>query len=164
VSACAYGALAFATGKLAMGEAMRSGESSTQDKTQWLMSQPFGRWLVAAVGVIIAGVALYQFHQALRCGFARRLRGGELTAAQQTWSVRAGRLGHAARGVAFALIAWFFLQAGLHSDASEAGGLAQALNTLSRQPYGPWLLATVGAGLGLFGVYSVVEARYRRIG
>jgi hypothetical protein len=73
-------------------------------------------------------------------------------------------MGHAARGVAFSLISWFFLQAALQADSSAAGGLGQALNTLSRQPYGPWLLGAVGAGLALFGVYSLVEARYRRIG
>jgi hypothetical protein len=164
VSACVYGALAFATAKFALGAAMRSGDGSTEDKTEWLMAQPFGRWLVGAVALIILCIAFYQFHQALKCGFARRLRGHELTAAQQKWSVRAGRLGHAARGVSFSLISWFFLQAALHSNPSAAGGLAQALNTLSRQPYGPWMLASMGAGLGLFGVYSLVESRYRRIG
>jgi hypothetical protein len=164
VSASTYSALAFATTKFALGSGMRSGESATQDKTEWLLAQPFGRWLVGAVGFIIFVVALLQFKQALKCGFARKLRGHELTAAQEKWSVRAGRLGYAARGVSFALISWFFLQAALHSSASEAGGLAQALNTLSRQPQGPWLLAAAGVGLGLFGVYSLVESRYRRIG
>ncbi|HEX8311349.1 MAG TPA: DUF1206 domain-containing protein [Chthoniobacteraceae bacterium] len=164
VSACTYGALAFAAAKFALGGAMRSGERSTEDKTQWLMEQPFGRWLVGAVGLIIIIVALYQFKQAFSCGFARRLRGHELTAEQEKWSVRAGRFGHAARGVAFGLISWFFLQAALHSDASEAGGLSAALNALSRHAHGPWLLGIVGVGLGLFGVYSLVESRYRRIG
>lgn len=163
-SACTHGALAFAAGKFAFGGAMRSGERSTNDWTEWLMAQPSGRWLVAGVGLIVAGVAIFQFYQALKCGFARRLRGHELTATQQKWSVRAGRMGHAARGISFALISWFFLQAALHSNPSEAGGLAQALNTLSRQPHGPLLLTIVGSGLALFGVYSLVEARYRRIG
>jgi hypothetical protein len=164
VSACTHGGLAFAAGQLAIGHSMRSGESSTEDRTQWLMSQPFGRWLVGAVGIAILGVALFQLYQAFQCGFAKRLRGNELTASQQKWSIRAGRLGHAARGVAFSLISWFFVQAALQADASAAGGLGQALNTISRQAHGPWLLGAVGAGLGLFGVYSLVEARYRRIG
>ena len=45
----------------------------------------------------------------------------------------------------------------------EAGGTGQALRTLRDQPYGPWLLSLVAAGLILFGIFSFVEARFRRI-
>lgn len=165
LSAVSYGALALVTVKLAAGRGSSgSGSSSAEDQTAWLLDQPFGRTLVAAVGLIILGVALFQFYQALKAGFARRLSGQELTAAQQKWSILAGRIGHAARGVAFSLIGSFFLRAAMQSDPSEAGGLSMALTTLSRQEHGPWLLAVVGAGLGLFGVYSLIESRYRRIG
>jgi len=38
-----------------------------------------------------------------------------------------------------------------------------ALKVLSQQPYGKWLLGIVAAGLIAFGLYSFVEARYRRV-
>jgi hypothetical protein len=162
-SGVAYSGLLVATMKTAMGSATKSGEQSTQDWTATLLEQPFGRWLAGAVALIIFGVAVVQFVQAARCDFARFLRGGELTAEQERWAIQIGRLGHAARGVAFLLIGWFMAQAALQSQASEAGGMAQALATLARQPYGVWLLGAVGAGLAFFGVYSLVEARYRQI-
>ena len=108
--------------------------------------------------------AIAQFARAITASFTKHLRGGELSHEQEEWARRAGRAGFAARGVAFALIAWFFLQAARQHDAGEAGGLRAALQTLAAQPSGSTLLAIVGGGLALFGAYSLVEARYRRIG
>ena len=61
------------------------------------------------------------------------------------------------------LIGIFFLTAAWQVDSSESGGLGKALQTLQEQPYGPWVLGIVAAGLFAFGVYSVIEAVYRRI-
>jgi hypothetical protein len=58
----------------------------------------------------------------------------------------------------FAIIGWFVLQAGLSSEAADAGGMEQALGSLSGG-----LLSAVALGLILFGLFSLVEARYRRI-
>lgn len=165
VSGLAYASLSITALALAIGKSSSpGGESVLETRTAWLLSQPFGRWLVGIVAVIILGVALYQFYQAFTCNFARHLKSGELTAEQRTWSRRAGRIGHAARGIAFTIISWFFLQAAMHSDATEAGGIGSALHTLARQPHGPLMLGLVGSGLALFGLYSIIEARYRRIG
>ncbi|MHA3774396.1 DUF1206 domain-containing protein [Verrucomicrobiota bacterium sgz303538] len=163
LSGLAYAGVSTTALALAAGRPAKGGEQQAQDRTAWLMSQPFGKWLVGIVGLIILGIAIFQFYQAISCKFCERLGSG-LTGEQQTWSRRAGRLGYAARGIAFLLIGWFFLQAAVHSDPSQAGGLALALQTLARQPYGPWLLGLVGSGLGLFGLFSFIEARYRRIG
>ena len=45
----------------------------------------------------------------------------------------------------------------------EAVGLDGALTKVLKAEYGPWLLGFVAAGLIAFGVYSISEARYRRI-
>jgi len=159
-------ALSAALGKsrLHFGSAPSRGDAAAQDWTAWLMSQPFGQWLVGIAGAVVGGVALYQFYQAISCRFTKHLRGEGLTREQETWSRRAGQMGYASRGVAFSLVAWFLVNAALHSNSKEAGGLAKALRTLSHQPHGTWLLGIVGLGLALFGAYSIIESRYRRIG
>jgi hypothetical protein len=162
-SGAAYGGLLVATIKTATGLATKGGDRTTQDWTATLLQQPFGRWIVGLVAAIIVGIAVFQFIEAIRCLFARHIRGGELTAEQERWAIRAGRAGHAARGIAFLLIGWFMAQAALEERAAEAGGMAQALETLARQSHGTLLLGAVGAGLALFGIYSFVEARYRQI-
>ena len=62
------------------------------------------------------------------------------------------------------MIGWFLIRAGLHVNAGEARGLAGALRYLRAQDYGPWLLGGVGVGLIAYGLFSMVEGRYRRIG
>lgn len=39
----------------------------------------------------------------------------------------------------------------------------EALNTLASSPYGAWLLGIVAVGLFAFGIYSFLEATFRRI-
>ncbi|WP_232224209.1 DUF1206 domain-containing protein [Mastigocladopsis repens] len=68
-----------------------------------------------------------------------------------------------ARGIVFCIIGWFLIQAATQSDASQAGGLGEALQTLAQQPYGPWLLGLVALGLVAYGGYMVIQARYSRI-
>lgn len=164
-SGLAYAGLSATAFKQALGRdtSGAKGDSAQQQGAEVLMSQPLGRWLVGILGAAIAGAALFQFWLAITAGFAKHLRGDEFSAAQERWTRRAGRAGYFARGVAFALIAWFFLQAALQHDASKAGGLAAALKALAAQPSGSTLLVIVGAGLAFFGVYSLIEARYRLI-
>jgi hypothetical protein len=42
-------------------------------------------------------------------------------------------------------------------------GLDGALARIHHQPFGPWLLGLAAAGLLVFAVYSLFEARYRRL-
>lgn len=84
--------------------------------------------------------------------------------AERTWIVRAGRFGLAARGVVFFVIGFFFIQAAKQSDPGQAMGLGEALASLQGQPYGSWVLGIVACGLISYGLYYVVQARYRNIG
>ena len=54
-------------------------------------------------------------------------------------------------------------QGGLRVRGEEAVGLDSAQRQVLGAEYGPWLLGFVAAGLIAFGVYSISEARYRRI-
>ena len=75
----------------------------------------------------------------------------------------AGMVGHIARAIVFGLIGVFLVKAAIDYKANEAIGLDGALAKLYGQPYGPWLLGAVAAGLVVFGIFSITEARYRRI-
>ncbi len=136
------------------------GEDSAHDWTAWLLAQPLGRVLVALVAAGFVGAALQQAKKAWDGSFARELSGGTPVPAHVC---TIGRIGYGARAVVFALIALFFAGAAWLSDADEAGGMAHALATLQRQSGGQWLLTATGLGFIAFGIYSFVEARWRRI-
>lgn len=136
------------------------GQASTTAK---MLSLPFGRALVilAGLGIIIA--ALQQIYDAYTKKFTRRFKTQEMSPEEQRMAVRTGQFGLSARGIAFLITGWFLIQAALRYDPSQARGLGGALETLARQPYGPWLLGLVALGLVAYGAYSFLQARYRRI-
>lgn len=139
------------------------GGNTEQSITARLLAVPFGRWLVGLVGLAVIGGGILQLVKAYRSDFRKTLKLSEMSQPEKTWATRAGRVGHAARGVVFALMGVFFIQAALQADASEARGLGGALQALRAQPYGPYLLGGVALGFVLYGVYMAVEARYRDV-
>jgi Domain of Unknown Function (DUF1206) len=139
------------------------GEESSKEWTAVLLAQPFGQWLVGAVGVGIIIVAVVQFYQSYTAKFREELARGEMSARAELWAERVGRIGLAARGVVFGAIGIFLVLAALHANPNEARGLSGALRTLEQQPFGPWVLGAVALGLVAYGVYMLVLAWYRRI-
>lgn len=162
VSALAYTGLALTAIKLIAGSSGGSG-NATQDWTAKFLQQPFGQWLVGLAGAVTIGVGLSHLYQAYKAKFRREFKLQEMSHTEQTWATRLGRFGIAARGIVFAIIGLFLVQAARRSDANEAKGLGGALAALAQQPFGPWILGLVALGLIAYGVYSVIEARYRRI-
>jgi hypothetical protein len=102
-------------------------------------------------------------YEAYKAKFQDTLRLNQMSPAEKKWAKRLGQFGIAARGVVFGVIGLFLMQAARQSDASEARGLGGALAALAAQPYGSWILGLVALGLIAYSLYSLVEAKYRRI-
>jgi hypothetical protein len=161
-----YGALALSAFDLARGHAASgggSGDAAAQDWTAWLLAQPFGQGLVAAVGLGIIGVSLVQFYLAYTEKCCDVLRMSQMSSEQERLVRAAGRIGFSARGIAFAIIGVLLLVAAVHARSDEVRGLGGALATLARQPFGPWLLGIVASGLVVYGAFMMVQARYGRL-
>jgi hypothetical protein len=158
-----YVGLAVQAVRLIQGTGSGSSGSGAEDWTARLMGAPFGRWLVAGVGCGIIAYALYQLYRAYAAKVRKHLDLGRLSAATQSAIVAIGRFGIGARGVVFLVVGWFLIRAARQTDASEASGIGEALDTLERQPHGAWLLGIVAVGLVAYGIYQLVNARYRRI-
>jgi hypothetical protein len=168
ISGIVYGllgveAIRLVIGSSAGGSGDGGGDQQAQDWTATLMAQPFGQWLVAIVGLILIGVGLYQGYRAYSAKFKQKLKLHEMSVTEQRWATRSGRLGFAARGVVYLMLGGFLIQAALTHNPEEAGGIGRALGELASQPYGPWLLGIVAAGLVAYGFFCFVLARYRRI-
>lgn len=154
VSGIIHLSLATVAAKLALDQG-GSGGDGTRAGAAAAMGLPGGSLLlgVAAGALFVAGA--FQLLRAVKADFTKHL---DARATQQAWVVWLGRAGHAARGIVFLLMGWFFLRAAWASDAGEAGGVGQALDSLPES-----LRPVVAAGLFLFGLFSLVEARHRRI-
>ncbi|MGC9525163.1 MAG: DUF1206 domain-containing protein [Limnospira sp.] len=163
ISGFIYGALAFNATLLAFGNSGGGGGNSKVTWTARILVQPFGRWLIGAIGIIVIGVGLYRIYKAYRIKFRQRLNLRELDADQQKTVVGVCRFGIGARGIVFIMLGIFLLQAAYQSDASKVEGLDGLLNSIARQVHGQFLLAFVAAGLVAYGIYMWVQARYRKI-
>jgi hypothetical protein len=162
-AALAYGAFQLVTGS---GSGGKGSDATAQDGTALLLKQPFGPALVIIVGLIALGVALYLFYTAYAAKFQAQLHLATLSAGMKKWVIVVGRLGYAALGVVISIIGIFLIVAASQNNASKAKGLDGALQELAHQhqPFGQVLLGIVALGLFAYGIYSLVEARYRRVG
>jgi hypothetical protein len=161
-SGLAYGALCLLAVEILIG----SGSSSSTDpksSTAGILGWPGGQWIVGAIGVVMIGVALYQGYRGITQKFLDDSKTEEMSPGVRKWIGRLGTVGHLARMVVFGLIGFFLVKAAVDYNPKTAVGLDGALAKLANQSYGSVLLGIVAAGLIAFALYSLSDARYRRI-
>lgn len=154
----AIGAARFDAG---LGSAGKSSNASARDWTARLLSAPAGVVLVVLVGLIVIGIAASLLYRAYAADFRQQISAGGKLRDEVIWL---GRLGYAALGFVFCIVGLFLIVAAVKHNPHEARGLSGALETLVQQPFGPVLLALVAIGLFAYGLFSLAEARYRRLG
>ena len=157
-----YVGLAFTAVRIVQRQRTDVGGQVEESWTARLLAQPLGRWLIGSIGVGIIGFFLYQLYGALTGTFPEQLRVGDLSGEEDTWAMRLGGFGLAARGVVFGLIGLFLIQAALQHNPDQVGGLDEALQALARQGQGRLLLGVVAVGLVAYGSYMLLIAWYRR--
>lgn len=155
-----YVGLALTALRLLSGGGGKSGSEQQQSWTARVLEWPAGKWIVVLVGLAVLAAAAYQVHMGVTAKFLERLDIG----GNEERSVRLlGTVGYVGRGVSFALVGLFVVQAAVRHDASKSQGLDGALGEVAAKGYGPPLLLLLGLGLLAFGLYSFAEARWRRI-
>ena len=157
-----YAALCVFAVAILVGSA-EGGSRGEQRATATVLDWPAGRWLVGTVGVGVVAGSLYLAYRACTAKFREDLRTGMMKQAEQRWYTVLGTFGHLARALVFALIGIFLVKAAVEYDPNEALGLDGALQELAGQPYGAYLLGTVAFGLLAYGLFCLVEARYREV-
>ena len=136
---------------------------STHKTTAGVLGWPAGTWLVGFAGAVLIGVGLYQGYRGLSKDFLKDSKTEQMSARTRTWIEWIGTFGHLARMVVFGLVGAFLIKAAIDYNPNTAVGLDGALAKVAHASYGPFLLGLVAAGLIAFGVYSLSDARYRRI-
>ena len=159
-----YAALTYSTIRIVTGSGGgQSQNAKAHHSTAMVLSWPGGRWIVAAAGLGLVGVALWNLYRGLARKFEDKWRVARLTPSVRRWGARAGVVGHVARFVVFALIGVFAIKAAVDYKPKDAIGLDGALQKLAHVSYGPWLLGLTAAGLFSYGVYCLVDARLRDV-
>ncbi|HEX3621999.1 MAG TPA: DUF1206 domain-containing protein [Acidimicrobiales bacterium] len=139
-------------------------DNSEADWTRRVLDWPGGRWLVGAVGLVVIGSGLYVGWRGLARKFRKGLKSFEMGPVARRWILGVGMVGMVARMLVTVLIGAFLVVAAADHDPNQAVGIDGALKRLADRSFGPPLLALVALGFLAYGLYSLAEARYRRVG
>jgi hypothetical protein len=161
-SGIAYGVMCAFAIEILLGAGGGSG-GNVKKSTAGVLGWPAGTWIVGIAGVVLIGVALYQGYRGITKKFLDESKVEEMGPEVKKWISRLGTFGHLARMVVFGLVGVFVLKAAIDYTPSKAVGLDGALAKIVHQSYGPVLLGIVATGLIAFAIYSLSDARYRRI-
>ena len=161
-SGIAYAALCATAIRILAGSGGGSGGSPDR-AAGGVLDWPAGPWLVGIAGIVVIGVGLDQARKGLTKEFLEDSKTEEMSRRTEKAFTAIGVFGHLARAVVFALIGYFLVKAELDYDPDEAVGLDGALQTLGNSALGPLALGVVAAGLLGFALYSLCDARYRRV-
>jgi hypothetical protein len=140
---------------IALMRGVASTGGGTQEGTRAALELPGGWALVMIGAAVLFAVGAVQIVKAGKGSFLRNL---EPQIARQAWAQWSGRAGYAARGLVFIIASYFLATAGAEGQAREAGGMDEVLTSLTH-PYD----LIVAAGLFAFGLFSLIEARFRQL-
>jgi len=162
-SGIAYGAICALAIEILLGAGGGSGAGSAKKATAGVFGWPAGTWIVGIVGGVLIGVALYEGYRGITKKFLDDSKVEEMGPRMKEWIGRLGLIGHLARMVVFGLIGIFLIKAAVDYNSHAAVGLDGALAKVVHRSYGPLLLGVVAVGLIAFALYSLSDARYRKI-
>ena len=154
-SAVAHLFLAYAAYQFATGVKHAAGGGQSQEMARTVMDWSLGTWAVGLVGLGFIVGAFMQAKTAVTGSFMNHVNGRAPTGVEAI-----GRAGSAARAVVFALIGWSLVQSAWFVQSGKVKGLGEAILALRDEGV---LYTLVAVGLLLFGLFSLVMARYRVI-
>lgn len=138
-------------------------EEGTDQAASTILDLPGGVWIAVAIGLGVVALGIRDLvHHGMHTGFMERV-GGTGSGGVRRAVERIGRAGHVGRGVVWLLVGAFFVGSAVSHDPSRSRGMSESLQAVATQPWGPAVTLVVAAGMVLYGIFSVAEARYRRV-
>ena len=115
--------------------------------------------LVAGIALVVAGAEVG--HRSLRLTFQERFTTQLRPRLLGTAARALGAFGCIARATVFVLVGVFIVKAAVLGDPRQTKGLDATFRAVDRSTYGPITLAALALGLFSYGLYCLLEARYR---
>jgi Domain of Unknown Function (DUF1206) len=160
-----YSVFCLTTARLLAGspaqQTARSEQQQDTGMTAELLRTGWGRALLILVGILVVAGGLEAGRRAVRLNFRERFTAEHMPRALATVTRVLGALGCLARAVVLVLAGVFLVKAGVLSSADQTEGLDAIFRSVASSQYGPWLLAVLASGLFCYGLYCLIEARYR---
>jgi len=144
---------------LADGPAHAGGE---RHAAAGMLGWPGGRELVTAIGAVLLVAGGVTGYWALSRRFEESLATEQMRAGTRRFVVATGTAGLCSLALVLAVVGWFLVKAAVEYRPADPVGIGGALAKLAQASYGGWLLGVTSAGLIVFGVFDLLQARYHK--
>jgi hypothetical protein len=161
VTGIGYTLLALAALNLLLGR-QGAGGLDLQHVIATVLTPHVGRLLVGLAGLVVMTAGVLQLRLGVTGRFRKLLRAG-MSRLERLATGVSGRIGYLTLGILSLIAGWSLVEVAVEYDPSEASGWSEALWLLSGVGQGRWLLAAAALGLICYGLYFILQVRYRRL-
>jgi hypothetical protein len=140
-----------------------SSADTQQNASEDLMVSGTGRFTVGLAGVVLAVIGVGLVIYGVTKKFEKHLKTSQMNARMRRITDRLGVTGYAAKGLAYGIAGVLLVTAAVQYDPEKARGLDATLRTLAEQSYGRWLLLLTALGIAAYGLFSLVQSKYRKV-
>jgi hypothetical protein len=158
--AVVYAALGVSAAAVALGSGSSSSQSQ-QQATTGVLAWPAGEVIVIAAGLIIIGVGVAGVVKGVRKSFNEEIDSSSMSPVARKSVERLGQVGYIGKGVALGVLGGLLSYAALTFDRQKAPGLDGTMQTIVAQPFGRFLLTAVALAFVAFGLFALIQSRYR---
>ena len=128
-----------------------------------MLAWPAGQVIVLVTGLIIIGVGVAGIVKGVTKSFSEEIDTSSMSPVVRKGVARLGQVGYIAKGVALGVVGGLLSYAALTFERKKTQGLDGALHMIVVQPFGRFLLTAVALGFMAFGLFAMLQSRYRRM-
>ena len=156
-----YTLLALTASNLLLGR-RGGGGLDLQHVLATVLTPHVGRVLVGLAGLIVMTAGVLQLRLGVTGRFRKLLETGRSRLARLATSI-SGRVGYVTLGTLSLIAGWSLVEVAVEYNPSDVRGWSEALWLISGLGRGRWLLIAAALGLICYGLYFILQARYRRL-
>ncbi|MGQ8367303.1 DUF1206 domain-containing protein [Glaciecola sp. 1036] len=157
-SMISHALLGYWASKLAIG--LKSAEDKNVSVANWL-GEDYAVAILGVFSLVTAIIGVSHLVKALKAKFDDYM---EIPENHRIWILPLCKTGLISRGIAWLILSLLFLQSALITKDHSIKGMQDVLTAVSEDTlFGDWLLSALALGLVSFGIYSFLEAIYRKI-
>lgn len=152
-SGISYGLVGYTSLAMSIGQVDSEERSQTKQVISMLLSEPFGRWAIASLGLVFLGIAGAQAYRAISKRWTKSLDLSETPQALISFSSFA----IFGRAILILIVGISIIWAGWDADPSAALGITESLDWLRSLPFGFLLYFASGVVMLGYGTYGFVQ-------
>ena len=119
--------------------------------------------IVTVAGLVIVAIGVVDVVKGARKSFSDEIDTSSMSPAARKGVASLGQVGYVAKGLGYGLVGSLLSFATLTFDRQKAPGLDGAMQTILSQPFGRFLLTAVAVGFLAFGLFALLQSRYRQM-